>query len=511
MPFIAVRPDGNEWPYAVATPHGFPPAQLVIMMPSMPADESHEIRYVTEPILEGVRFILPRIAGGAKGGCCAILFGMMFSGFALVWMAGVSGLLDPFLESVVEPIFEGFDDANDREQMRKHREEVDKYFDEDGQLKPKLETPGPESPGPETPSAESPNTPPTAPNATTKSPRSVSRGFDFGSIFMMLFGIPFFLAGLAPITMGILIMLGHSEVEITQDFVTSTSRAGPLRRRQKRIATDLIRLEVGRGPHHREKAQQAIASGKPKPTFSINAIHAEFKDASPLTLAAGYPMATLRALAKDIESEHQRITSVRNVAIEEPHVKGEESAPATEPYVPETVPPQPVSSVVDIERVSSGFTLRIPPAGFSKAAMAPFLFGVIWCGFTLIFTLVMLATGVPLIMLAFISIFWLAGIAVLVLGLSMMRRKAVIDVVHDTLLVTQQGLFRRTQNEWRTEDLLDVRVDHSGTTVNNHAIQNLQFVPREGSIVGLGTGRDEEELHWMAAEIRTALRMKKRE
>lgn len=476
----------------------------------MPQQDSHEIRYITEPIPEGVRFILPRIAGGTKAGCCAILFGMMFSGFALVWMAGVSGLLDPFLENVVEPMFDHIHDDFDREAMRRHEEESAKYLDEDGKLKPTGTAAGPESPGPETPAHEDPETEPSEPAPASKQTRSTSSGFDIGSLFMMLFGVPFFLAGLAPITMGLLMIIGHSEVEITQDFITSTTRAGPLRRRQKRNATDLIRLEIGRGPQRREQAAQAMASGKPRPTFSINAIHAEFKDASPLTIAAGYPLPTLRALAKDIESEHQRITSVRNVAIDEPHVQGEEAA-AIQPYVAETIPPQPVGSVVDLERVSSGMTIRIPPSGFTKAAMAPFLFGVVWCGFISIFTVVMLAVGVPLIMLAFISIFWIVGIAVLLLGISIMRRKAVIDVVHDTLLVTQQGLLNRTQHEWRAEDLLDVRVDHSGTTINDRPIQNLQFVPREGSIIGLGTGRDEEELHWMAAEIRTALRLKKRD
>lgn len=479
-------------------------------MTNMAAEKDHEIRYVTEPIAEGVRFILPRYPGGTKGGCCAILFGMMFSGFAVVWMLSVSGVATPFLESVIDPLFESFEDPEMREQFRQMEEEADREHQPDAAKTSGDETPDLETPGPETPAAEKPAPSQPLPSTPGQTPPP-SGGFDIGSLFLALFGLPFLLAGLAPITMGLLLILGHSEVEITPDYITYSQRAGPLRRRQKRHSMNLTRLEIGRGPDRRGQAEEAIQRGKPKPTFSINAIHAEFKDESPMAMCAGYPLVLLRALAKDIESEHQRITSVRSVAIEEPHVEGEHASLANEMYVPESVPAQPTSSAVHIDRLPSGITLRIPPAGFTKAAMGPFLFGVIWCGAISLFTFGMFAIGVPLAMYLFMSIFWIVGLAMLLLGVSLMRRQAVIDVVHDTLVVTQQGIFGRKQNEWRAEDLLDVRVDHSGTSINDRPILNLQFVPREGAIVGLGTGRDEEELYWMAAEIRTALRLKKRE
>jgi hypothetical protein len=139
------------------------------------------------------------------------------------------------------------------------------------------------------------------------------------------------------------------------------------------------------------------------------------------------------------------------------------------------------------------------------------LFGLFWTGFVALFTVAMVSMDVPLPMYLFISIFWAVGLSMLLAAVNLARKQAVLDVVHDTLLVTRQGLFGRSQHEWRTEDLADIRVDHSGMSVNNQPVLNLQVVPREGRVLGLFTGRDEAELHWLAAELRTAMGIRKRD
>ncbi len=472
--------------------------------------------YHIEPLGEGVRFVLPRRTGGGQGGLCAILFGMMFCGFALLWSMAHLGVMDPLLESMSDSLFGDFphhdtihgDEAPGPIETPATPEAAPEQGPESPAVPETLETP--ESPKPPATATEKPTAYPDFPadhplyqqGRPTPAVDPNSGGFDIGRILMALFGLPFFLVGLMPIAAGIMGIVGHAEIEITREQITLINRAGPLRRRQHRGSAGLKKLEIGRS---RANMEQAVNSGRPSPLTGGNAVHAQFESEPDLPLALGYCLSTLRPLAADLAMEHQRITKGRRVEVEEPHV---DFGISLEPFVAETVPPQPAGSTVQLEELRNGVTLRIPPAGLTKPALAMFLFAAIWLGITGIFTFVMLAIGVPWVFLIFISIFWLVGIMVGVAGVNFMRGQAVIDVVHDTLLISRQGPFGRSQHEWRSEDLLDIRVDDSGTTINNRTLQNLQFVPREGSTLAMFTGRDEAELHWMAAVVRNALMLR---
>jgi len=446
--------------------------------------------YRTEPLPDGVRFVLPRRQGG-RGGICLILFGLMFSGFAVFWILGATGLLDPLIDSVTGSAMPA-------------PSESPAEFEDDEEP---VESPEPSA---STPAPKPPSNPP-QPRSTP--PSNSSGGFDIGRLFFGLFGIPFFLAGLMPITIGIMAIFGHSEIEVTAAQVCSIDRAGPIRLRKCRPADQLTHFQIGR-PTNLTTSQQSQLNRKPQPKFMTHAIHAHFGESATITMASGYSIVTLRDLAKDIAGEHQRITGRDRVQVIEDHdehASDEVERLSNEPAIPETVPPQPMDSRVSVDRLSSGLTFRVPPTGFRKGSLGLLLFGLFWCGFVSLFTLAMIGMGVPWEMFLFISIFWAVGIAMLLAGINLARKQAVLDVVHDTLLVTRQSLFGRGQHEWRAEDLADIRVDHSGMTVNNKAVLNLQIIPREGRVLGLFTGRDETELHWLAAELRVAMGMRKRD
>ena len=327
---------------------------------------------------------------------------------------------------------------------------------------------------------------------------------------MALFGIPFLLVGLGIIFAGILMLIGHSEVELTETSLTTLLRAGPLRRTQSRRAADLTHMEIGRSTSLASNANGATNHRRANTGYIYNAIHAHFKSEQPLAIASAYPLSMLRSLAHDLAQEHARIFDRRPVEITEPHHE-EETQTQQGPFIPEPLPDKPAGSTAVLDHLGSGICLRVPPLGFTKATMPLMIFSLFWLGFVSVFTFVMVLAGVPLALFLFISIFWLVGLLIFAMGLNMMRKQAVIDVVHDTLLLTQQGIFGRSQHEWRADELIDIRVDHSGTTVNNRPLLNLQFIPREGKVVGLFTGRSDAELHWMAAHLRAAMHMQKRD
>lgn len=396
-------------------------------MPQFTFDEGRS-QYHTEHLAEGVRFVLPRRPGGG-GGICLILFGMLFSGFAVFWILGATGLLDPILDK-----FSGRPDAP--------TELTSPAVD------PPSENKGPGDGQPAPPKAKG--------------------GFDPCRLAFGLFGLPFFLVGLVPIAAGIMSLFGHTEIEITGDALCNIDRAGPLRKRRCRSLRQLLSLEVGRVK--RTDTEREMKRRKPMPLPNVNAITAQFTSEEPLAIASGYPIVLLRRLADDLANEHQRMAGGKGIEVTEAHdhpAEDEVDAAYSPADHPEEVPPQPAGSTAILEAATGGLTLRVPPTGLRKAVMAPVIFGIFWCVFVAFFTAGMVAAGVPWPMYLFISIFWIVGILLLLTALNMTRRQAVIDVVHDTLLVTRQSIFGRKQHEWRAEDLYDIRVDHSGMSVND--------------------------------------------
>ncbi|GEM_PF-2349038 len=465
----------------------------------MNQDEQLGESYRVEADPDSVRFILPR-RPARTGGLVAIVFGLVFAGFASFWMLGVLGLLDPLFESIFEmPQAPSQHFEHDEDDLKSGSEPLETP----ATSADPIETPAP------TPAKAKPQLPPEFEKMQKQFEEDAS-GFDIGGVFMALFGIPFLLIGLAVIFAGVLLLVGHAEILLTDQMITSIHRAGPLRRTQTRIASELMKMEIGRSSLLQNVDAESNNRIRARSGYVYNAIHAHFKSEAVLQLGSGQPLPLLRRLAHEIAQEMARLTDQRAVEVTEPH-HAAEALEANEPYVAEYVPQKPASTKAVLDQMGSGITLRVPPLGFTKATLPLMLFSLFWCGFVALFTVIMFFTGVPLGFYLFISIFWAVGILVLLLGLNMMRKQAVIDVVHDTLLLTQQSIFGRKMHEWRRDELLDIRVDHSGTSVNNRSLMNLQFVPRDGKVVALFTGRDDDELNWMAAHLRTAMQIRKQD
>ena len=101
---------------------------------------------------------------------------------------------------------------------------------------------------------------------------------------------------------------------------------------------------------------------------------------------------------------------------------------------------------------------------------------------------------------------WAGGVAWIIWCLHMSRRTAILDVIGDTLLVTESGLFGIKQHEWRTVDLRSIHLG-CGVKINEKSIMQLQIQPQRGKALGIFTGRQEDELRWLASKLREALRL----
>jgi hypothetical protein len=175
---------------------------------------------------------------------------------------------------------------------------------------------------------------------------------------------------------------------------------------------------------------------------------------------------------------------------------------------------QPAGSRITIERFPDGVTIKVPPAGLVGGTQGLFVFALIWNGIVGLITAVMLAAlfGAAAkhdqafwIAPAILSIFWLVGIGVLLGSVNMGLRQAAIAVTGGTLMVIQTGLFGSKQRDWQPGDVSDVRAGPSGMTVNDKPVLELQIFDGGGAKMGLLSGRREDELQWLAYELRNAL------
>ena len=187
---------------------------------------------------------------------------------------------------------------------------------------------------------------------------------------------------------------------------------------------------------------------------------------------------------------------------------------AAEPESAPTVT-QPADSSVKIERFPDGVTIEVPPAGLWRGSSGLFGFAVLWNGIIGVISIGLLgallggkkAQGNEAIWVfpLFLSLFWLVGIGILLAAINMGRRRAALAVTGGMLMVVQTGLFGSKQRDWPPDDLEDIRVGPSGMTVNDEPVLQLQIIDGGGNKFGLLTGRNPDELRWLAAELHAAL------
>lgn len=310
--------------------------------------------------------------------------------------------------------------------------------------------------------------------------------------------------------LGLLIGWGRAELLLTDTHAVGVDRFGPLKIRRRVPLDDIASLVVDLGGV--KVNDRPVESG---PWADVAALSAERAGNSAkrgkASLVIGYPRATVEALGEAVR-EHAGASF------------GVEVAMATREHDgavidADGVPAQPAGSTALIERHAEGLTITLPARGFFKGSKGVGVFSILWMAFVSVFLVVSVGitgsgaqsgTGGPgwlatLPFLAFSLAFMGIGVGMFFFALRMGRRRAVIDVAGEDLVITRQSLGEPKTESWHRAEIDRVVAGPSGMEVNDRPVLELQIHPNTGKKIGLFRERDDEELAWMAAEIRVAL------
>lgn len=311
--------------------------------------------------------------------------------------------------------------------------------------------------------------------------------FSLSGLLFTALGLPFFFLGLAPGGFGLAIMFGSNEVVLTNRWVRSVDCIGPLRWPHRRRPIESIRRFQVVG---QSEARRSATGGM----SMLLAVRARGR---PRLLAWGYPHNVLLSLGNELASYceavrtggvfHSDALPVTVVSVEMDD-EGEVVSRSLRD-VPLTKPP---GSRCTVERGKGELRITIPPAGLRKGSKGLFSFAIIWllvtgviCGVALVASGTSGWLATPIIPLAFTLLFVGIGLAMLLGAINMGRRRAIIDVIGDTLVISRQSIFGIRQREWRRDELQAIRVGPSGMKVDDVPILDLQIVEKSGEEFGL--------------------------
>lgn len=316
--------------------------------------------------------------------------------------------------------------------------------------------------------------------------------FDWLAYVPALFGL---LIGAAAIWFGLLVGYSNSRVLITGGRLYAIEGVGLVRWKRWRAVDCIRKIELVSGG---DKAHlDSNAAPDMAPLAKLAALRLSGDDIDEMLMAMGFSPQVLQPLAEqiadDIESETRRRPQIVATTSKLSSVIQRETlaTPADEP-----AGDQPAGSALILERRADGLSIIVPPLGFAGVTRT-----------TLIMGIVIALIGIPFVIVIVGLLFVAIGIAMIVGAVRSARRRAIIDVVGDVLLITAAGPLGSSQREWRAVDLHQIIAAPSGTRINDIAVYELQIRPRSGGKVGYFAGREKKELRWLAATLREALRL----
>jgi hypothetical protein len=334
-----------------------------------------------------------------------------------------------------------------------------------------------------------------------------------------LVAAPGFFAACCAMAIGLAMVAGRSEIEVSAGELRLTERLGPFRYRRQAKTADLIRFTITKGPTSGETTGPNAAA-----FLDLGAIRVERATGKPLWAALAYSFELLRPLADTLAVEcgpesHSfdsrdapPAVKVIDVVEEEPEPDDAIAPGLRCPYVPS----QPAGSKVTLEAVPDGVALLVPPAGVMRGSFGLFFFAVTWLGFMTIFTfffgfasLNAAAQNIQSMwevvgVVAFMGAFWSIGIGLMLTAVNMGRRQAALAVANGRLMIVQTSLFGTKKREWACENLRRIGIGPSGMSVNDVPVLELQIHPHDEKKHGMLAGRETQELAWIATVLRDA-------
>lgn len=314
-------------------------------------------------------------------------------------------------------------------------------------------------------------------------------GLGFGVLGTLLL-IPYWGVTLGLMVLGLPLIAGRSEIELRATQLRTIERCGFLQWSWKGPVESVIQIKVVTLP---------VSAG---PLSQIGMALVDFGDERSLVLALGYHEDLLRPLAHDLAN---RVRSLGG------YVDAVGMRDATKVTV-RTVSRQPFAARFTLERHDNGVTITVPRPGFRGRAKWALLPGLVWCLMIGSFTGIAVSTAgdapwvTQMMIIAIICFHWLLAICFLVLALDIAFSRAGVAVLDDQLMILQKGLFGSTRRKYYRDDIASIGVGLCDGQRGNPVLE-LQIHLSNGRAFGLGHGHSEEELHWIATLLRTALNL----
>jgi len=325
-------------------------------------------------------------------------------------------------------------------------------------------------------------------------------------LFALLPVVLSLIAAAISILVGAFFFLGRSEILITQERIKVIERVGPFRKTFRRALSELTKVTIMAPAMRLSDRPTGASSLQGFQLKDLSAIHMAFGEKSHLLVAVGYHLPLLHEVVAEL-AEH-----VDQIDLQEVHVAhGDEvtDLSGNEVIEEDEVPEQPADSKALLTFNEGGLSIVLPPLGILKGSSGLFTFSIVWLLITSVMFLIMLfgssGSGNFWAGLGFLTLFLAIGVVTLLIAINMGKRSALIDVVGDTLLITQQGLFGAKQNEWPVAELEDICLGSSNMEVNGRTLMCLHVVTGNDEREKFFTARDDEELVWVAAVLRKAL------
>ncbi len=288
-------------------------------------------------------------------------------------------------------------------------------------------------------------------------------------------------------------------------------RAGVLRWRSRARLARLRRLRVAVGLTEDETIDEAITSGLTMPLASLLA---EYESGETTRLLIAYPPQWIEEVAYDLAGRLSAHPARQQSDPIEVLTAG--AADETDPEAQQRAAPgtnvgwsQPPESTIEISRTRDGITIVIPPRSMwrdrkgvsAHSALSGMLAAITASAVGFVNSPWYVSTG--------IAAFWGIGSLFVLAAVAVGRRSALIDIIEDreskSLLLTQKSYFKIIQRGWSREELRAIECSPSGMEVNDKPVMELRITPASGGTVSYFTGRDEDELQWLAHTLRQAL------
>jgi hypothetical protein len=339
------------------------------------------------------------------------------------------------------------------------------------------------------------------------------------SIGFGLLGLPGLGVGLGLLAIGFLVLTNafHSEIVVGAGLIRYVERIGPIPLTFKRPIASIARFVI-------QKGMVTTTSGSGQTQVigrELAVMRVEMDSGKPLLMAPGYSAEMLRpiadTLAAALTSEKRSAFHVEDTPVEVIEVEERDAdAPPRDIEVP-----RPATTDITCQETAHGLAIAVPPAGLWKGSQGLFFFSLLWNGFMVVFTAIMIFASkekVPVPVYLFVALFWAIGIGLLRTAINMGKRKILIAIVNDAIAIRTIGPFKTTEQKVAVAGVVGVRVGPSGVEVNDRPLMELQLRLRDGAKtgflrlqndakIGLLSQRSGEEKEWLASVLRRYLKV----